>query len=334
MGEFDNLTSPSGPDRALSCGLTPSLLGLGGAAIGNLFTAVDEDAALDTVRSALDAGMSYLDTAPHYGLGISEQRYGRVLGEVPRDSYVLSTKVGRLLRPLAPGERAPDEGYVSGPPLKRVWDFSRDGIRRSLEESLGRLGLDGVDIVYLHDPDDFEQEVYASGFPALAELRDEGVVRAIGAGMNQTAMLARFVRRLDLDVVLVAGRYTLLDQSALGELLPACAEHGVGAVIGGAFNSGLLADPSSGRYDYAAAPPDLVRRARDIEEVCARHGVSLPSAALQFPLGHPAVVSVLVGARSPNEVRANARAFAGRVPAALWDQLRSAGLLQADVPTP
>jgi D-threo-aldose 1-dehydrogenase len=323
-----------GPGRALRGGLTPSALGLGGAAIGNLFEAVDEEAALSTVRCALACGMRYLDTAPHYGLGLSERRFARVLGGLARDSYVLSTKVGRLLRPLAPGEAVPDEGFVSGPPLKRVWDFSRDGIRRSLEESLERLGVDRVDIVYLHDPDDFEDEVYATGFPALAELRDEGVVRAIGAGMNQVGMLTRFVRRLDIDVVLVAGRYTLLDQSAMTELLPACVQRGVGAVVGGAFNSGLLADPSSGHYDYAQAPPQLVRRAQAMEAVCAVHGVSLPAAALQFPLGHPAVVSVVVGARSPEEVTAGARAFAGPVPPALWHDLRAAGLLDAGVPVP
>lgn len=323
-----------GPGRTLRGGLTPSALGLGGAAIGNLFEAVDEDAALSAVRCAIACGMRYLDTAPHYGLGLSERRYARVLGELTRDSYVLSTKVGRLLRPLAPGETVPDEGYVSGPPLKRVWDFSRDGIRRSLEESLDRLGVDRVDIVYLHDPDDFEDEVYATGFPALAELRDEGVVRAIGAGMNQVEMLTRFVRRLDIDVVLVAGRYTLLDQSALTELLPACEERGVGAVVGGAFNSGLLADPSSGHYDYAQAPPELVHRAQAMQDVCAVHGVSLPVVALRFPLGHPAVVSVLVGARSPDEVTAAARAVAGTVPPALWDDLRAARLLDPGVPVP
>lgn len=329
------MTAPAvGPGRALRGGLTPSALGLGGAAIGNLFSVVDDEAALATVRRALDRGLRYVDTAPHYGLGVSEQRCGRVLGALPRDSYVLSTKVGRLLRPLAPGESAPGEGYVGGPALKRVWDFSRDGIRRSLQESLERLGVDRVDIAYLHDPDDFEDDVYATGFPALAELRDEGVVRAIGAGMNQVEMLTRFVRRLDLDVVLVAGRYTLLDQSALTELLPACREHGVGAVVGGAFNSGLLADPASGRYDYAQAPADLVRRARAMEEVCARHDTPLTGAALRFPLGHPAVCSVVVGARSPDEVDSNVGAFTDPVAPALWDELRSAGLLGADVPVP
>jgi D-threo-aldose 1-dehydrogenase len=323
------------PGRPLSCGLALSALGFGGAAIGGLFEAVDEDQAHRTVRRALDLGLRYLDTAPHYGRGISELRLGEALRGVPRDTYVISTKVGRLLRPLDPGESAPDEGYAQGLALKRVWDFSRDGVLRSVQESLERLGLDRIDIVYLHDPDDFEAQVYETGFPALAELRAQGTVRAIGAGMNQAAMLARFVRRLDFDVVLVAGRYTLLDQSALADLLPACLERQVGVVVGGAFQSGLLADPSpQAHYDYGPATPDLVRRALEMQAVCAAHGVSLPAAALQFPLGHPAVVSVLVGARSVAEVEQNAQAFTTPVPPQVWAQLRSAGLLAPDVPAP
>jgi D-threo-aldose 1-dehydrogenase len=321
--------------RPLTGGLVLPALAFGGAAIGGLFEAVDEDQAQRTVRRALELGLRYLDTAPHYGLGVSERRIGEALVRVPRDSYVLSTKVGRLLRPLEPGEQAPDEGYASGLALKRVWDFSRDGVLRSVEESLERLGLERVDIVYLHDPDDFEGQVYETGFPALAELRAQGVVRAIGAGMNQAEMLARFVRRLDLDVVLVAGRYTLLDQSALSDLLPACLERDVGVVVGGAFQSGLLADPSpDSHYDYGPAPSHLVRRALEMQAVCEDHGVALPSAALQFPLGHPAVVSVLVGARSVNEVEQNVRAFTTPVPDQVWAQLRSAGLLGDSIPVP
>lgn len=321
--------------RPLSCGLALSALGFGGAAIGGLFEAVDDDQAHRTVRRALDLGLRYLDTAPHYGLGVSERRLGEALRDVPRDTYVLSTKVGRLLRPLEPGETAPDEGYAGAPALKRVWDFSRDGVLRSVQESLERLGLDRLDIVYLHDPDEFEAQVYETGFGALAELRSQGVVRAIGAGMNQAAMLARFVRRLDLDVVLVAGRYTLLDQSALEDLLPACLERDVGVVVGGAFNSGLLADPSAqAHFDYGPAPPDLVRRALDMQAVCEAHGVALAAAALQFPLGHPAVASVVVGARSVSEVEDNARAFTTPVPDDVWAQLRSAGLLDDGIPVP
>ncbi len=316
-------------------GLVPSALAFGGAPLGGLYEPVSDDEAQLTVTRALELGLRYVDTAPHYGLGISERRLGRALRGVPRDSYLVSTKVGRLLRPLAPGETVPDEGYVGAPALKRVRDYSRDGIRRSIEESLERLGLDRVDIVYLHDPDDFEAEVYETGYPALAELRSQGVIGAIGAGMNQAEMLARFVERLDLDVVLLAGRYSLLDQIALGELLPACADRGVAVVVGGALNSGLLADPTpDARYDYARAPRDLVDRAAKMQAVCARHGVPLIAAALQFPLGHPAVAAVLVGARSAQEIDDNARAFATPVPSALWEELRSTGLLAGEVPVP
>ncbi len=327
---------PIGAGRRLgSAALIPSALSFGGAPLGGLYEEVDDDQAARAVERALALGVNYIDTAPHYGLGLSERRVGRVLRALPRASYVLSTKVGRLLRTREPGEAVPDEGFAGAAQLKRVWDFSRDGILRSLEESLERLGLDRVDILYLHDPDEFEVEVYESGYPALAELRSQGVVAAIGAGMNQAEMLARFVRRLDLDVVLLAGRYSLLDQRALCELLPACDERGVGVVVGGALNSGLLANPSpEGRYDYGPAPPELVDRAVEMRELLARHEIPLLAAALQFPLGHPAVASVLVGARSTEEVDENVRAFTTPVPQQAWEELQESGLLAAEVPVP
>jgi len=316
-------------------GLSVSALALGTAPLGNLYSALTDQEAEATVRSALARGLSYVDTAPHYGLGLAERRVGRVLASMPRDAFVLSTKVGRLLRSLAEGETADPEGFVDVPPCKRVWDFSRDGVRRSLEESLERLGLDRVDVVLLHDPDDHEREAREQAFPALAELRDQGVVRAIGAGMNQAEMLARFVHDLDLDLVLVAGRYTLLDQRALEALLPACAVRGVAVVVGGAFNSGLLADPRPGAtYDYVPAPAALVARAARIGKVCARHGVPLRAAALAFPYGHPAVTSVLVGARSAAEVEDDVALYATPVPRELWDELVSESLLPAHVPVP
>jgi D-threo-aldose 1-dehydrogenase len=316
-------------------GLTVSALSLGTAPLGNLFVPVAEEDADVTVTAALEAGLTYVDTAPHYGLGLAERRLGRALAGRPRDGFVLSTKVGRLLRPPTPGQATDAKEFVGGPPGRRVWDFSGDGVRRSLEESLERLGLDRVDVVFLHDPDDHEREVYEQAFPALAELRAQGVVGAIGAGMNQAEMLTRFVRDLDLDVVLVAGRWSLLDQRALAELLPACAARGVAVVVGGVFNSGLLADPRPGAtFDYTPAPPELVARAEALAAVCARHGVPLRAAALAFPFGHPAVTSVLVGARSAAEVRDDVAMYGLPVPDDLWAELTAGGLLPAHVPTP
>jgi D-threo-aldose 1-dehydrogenase len=316
-------------------GLRVSALSLGTAPLGNLFAPVAEEDAAAAVRSALEAGLTYVDTAPHYGLGLAERRLGRLLAGLPRDRFVVSTKVGRLVRPLAPGETADPEGFADTPPAKRVWDFSGDGVRRSLEESLERLRLERLDIVLVHDPDDHEREAYEQAFPALAELRDQGAVTAIGAGMNQAEMLTRFVRDLDLDVVLVAGRYSLLDQGALAELLPTCAARGTAVVVGGVFNSGLLADPRPGAtFDYAPAAPELVDRAVRLAEVCARHGTSLRAAALAFPFGHPAVTSVLVGARSAAEVEDAVTSFERPVPDALWADLVASGLLPDHVPTP
>ncbi|MGB9183286.1 MAG: aldo/keto reductase [Solirubrobacteraceae bacterium] len=312
-----------------------SPLAFGGAAIGGLYEAVSEEQAQSTVSRALEVGLRYLDTAPHYGLGLSERRLGRALRGRPRDSYVLSTKVGRRLEPLGPGETVSPEGFATSAPLKRVWDFSRDGILRSMQESLERLGVDRIDILYLHDPDAFEPDVYATAYPALAELRAAGVVGAIGVGMNQAEMLTRLVCRLDLDLVLVAGRYTLLEQSALDELLPACLERGVGVIAAAPFHGGVLAGPEPGAlYNYRPAPPGLVRRATRMQAVCARHGVPLTAAALQFALGHPAVISVLVGARSVQEVDENARAFTTAIPPDAWDELKAERLLGAELPVP
>ena len=290
--------------------------------LGILFAPGPVEDATASVRAALEAGLTYVDTAPHYGLGLAERRLGRLLAGLPRDRFVVSTKVGRLVRPLAPGETADPEGFADSPPAKRVWDLSGDGLRRSLEESLERLGLDRVDIVLVHDPDDHEREAYEQAFPALIELRDQGVVAAIGAGMNQAEMLTRFVRDLDIDVVLVAGRYSLLDQRALAELLPTCAARGTGVVVGGVFNSGLLADPRPGAtFDYAPAPAELVDRAARLAEVCARHRTPLRAAALAFPFGHPAVTSVLVGARTAAEVEDAVSCFRRPVPEVLWADL-------------
>lgn len=298
-----------------------SELGLGGAAVGGLYTPVDAETARATVARAYEAGIRYFDTAPHYGVGESERHMGAALRG--RDDFVLSTKVGRLLRPRRPGEDPDLQGFVPGPDLVREWDFTADGVRRSLESSLERLGLDHVDVVYIHDPDDHEEQVYATAYPALARLREEGVIRAIGAGMNQSAMLTRFVRRLDLDVVLCAGRYTLLEQPAAADLLPACEERGTSVVIGGVYNSGLLIDPKPGApYDYAPAPEPVITRARAVAEICTAHGVPLPAAALAYVRRHPAVASVLVGCRSPQEVDETVAYWRTPIPDTLWDDLR------------
>ncbi|WP_326770278.1 aldo/keto reductase [Streptomyces sp. NBC_01591] len=310
-------------------------LSFGAAAIGNLFTAVEPARATAAVDAAWDEGIRYFDTAPHYGLGLSERRLGEALRDRPRDSYVLSTKVGRLLDPLPADAVAagggPDglsEGFAVPATHRRRWDFSADGVRRSIEDSLERLGLDRIDIAYLHDPDDHAEAAFHEAYPALEKLRAQGVVGAIGAGMNQTAMLTRFLRDTDVDVVLCAGRYTLLDQSALDELLPEAAARGRSVVVGGVFNSGLLADPHPGAtYDYTAAPLSLLDRALRIKAVTEGHGVPLRAAALHYPLAHPAVAGVLVGTRSPDEVRDAAALLRHEIPDELWDELRAEGLL-------
>jgi D-threo-aldose 1-dehydrogenase len=318
---------------------TPPLteLSLGCSQLGNLHHAMDDDTAGAIVDAAWDTGVRYFDTAPHYGLGLSERRLGAALATRPRRDYVLSTKVGRLLEPLAAVRGQDTHGFAVAATHRRVWDFSRDGVRRSLEESLQRLGLHRVDIVYLHDPDDHFEQVLAAGYPALEELRDEGVVAAIGAGMNQAPMLTELARNTDVDLLMLAGRYTLLEQGALDDLLPVCEHRGIGVVVAGVFNSGLLAreePPEDATYNYARAPADVLDRARRIAEVCERHGTTLPEAAIAFPLGHPAVVSVCVGARSPGQVRRNAGGRVAEIPPDLWDELREERLLHAGAPVP
>ncbi len=323
--------------RTLGRGTVPvTRLAFGAAGIGNLFSEVGDDQAQAAVRAAWDAGVRYFDTAPHYGLGLSERRLGEALRQYPRTQYTVSTKVGRLLRPVAPPYGSDlENGFAVPADHRRVWDFSAAGVRASLEQSLTRLGLDRIDVVYLHDPDDHGQAAFDTAYPELERLRAEGVVGAIGAGMNQAAMLTRFVRDTDVDVVLLAGRYTLLDQGGLAELLPEAQRREVSVVVGGAFNSGLLADPAPGAtFDYTAAPQELLERALRIKAVCERHGVPLRAAALQFPLGHRAVAGVLVGTRSAHEAVDAAAMMDHPVPDALWATLKSEGLLGADVPVP
>ncbi|MGW0610647.1 aldo/keto reductase [Streptomyces sp. NPDC002788] len=322
-------------NRLGGSGVEVSALSFGAAAIGNLYSEVGEAQAHEAVEAAWQRGIRYFDTAPHYGLGLSERRLGAALRDRPRDQYTISTKVGRRLEPSDGTRDDLANGFAVPATHRRVWDFGADGIRRTLEASLERLGLDRVDVVYLHDPDDHAEAAFREGYPALEQLRSEGVVGAIGVGMNQTEMLTRFVRDTDVDVVLCAGRYTLLDQSALTDLLPAARERGTSVVIGGAFNSGLLANPEPGaKYDYTVAPSELVQRALRLKSVAERHGTTLRAAALAFCAAHPAVASVLVGARSAHEVRDCAHQFAARVPAGLWQDLRAERLLPDGVPVP
>ncbi|MBY8848453.1 aldo/keto reductase [Saccharothrix sp. MB29] len=292
-------------------------LGVGGGPLGNLYTPVSDEDAFAALEAAWDAGVRYFDTAPHYGLGLSERRLGEFLRGRPRNSFVVSTKVGRLLEPSSAGGDDLANGFAVPATSRRVWDFGADGVRRSLESSLERLGLDRVDVVYLHDPDDHWERAASSAVPALVSWREQGVVDAVGVGMNQWELPARFVRETGADVVLLAGRYTLLDRSG-APLLDLCAERGVPVVAAGVFNSGLLA--GGGTYDYRTAPPGPVARARQ-SPGCASGTVALPSAAVRFPLRHPAVVSVLVGVRTAEEVRANAAALSADVPDGLWEAL-------------
>jgi D-threo-aldose 1-dehydrogenase len=313
--------------RALGRGPDLTEVGLGSSALGNLFHETTDADGLDAVELAWAGGIRYFDTAPHYGLGLAESRLGRALMTMPRDEYVISTKVGRLLVPTP--ERASeldDDGFVVPAATRRVWDFSRDGILRSVDASLDRLGLDDVDILYLHDPDDHWDEASTTGVDALVELREQGVTRAIGAGMNQSAMLTEFVRRCDIDVVMLAGRYTLLDQSALDDLLPLALERGVGVVAAGIYNSGLLAQaevPDDAHFEYRTAPPELVARARELADLCGRYGVTLPDVALQFPLRHPAVVSVAMGTRTGQESLAGLERYRVTIPDELWSELEA-----------
>jgi D-threo-aldose 1-dehydrogenase len=319
------------PVRSLRTGHQLTELGLGAAQFGNLFTETTDDESLHAVRAATEEGIRYLDTAPHYGLGLSERRLGNALRTTTRQGVVISSKVGRLLVDSPDtAHRLDDDGFVVPAAKRRVWDFSREGILRSVEESLARLGTDRLDIAYLHDPDDHWEAASTSGMAALSELRDQGVVGAIGAGMNQAAMLAEFVRRTDVDVVMVAGRLTLLDQSALDDLLPLARARGVGVVAAAVYNSGLLSSATvdvSAPYDYGAAPRSVVERATRIAAVCERHGVELPTAAVQYPLRHPAVTSVVTGMRTEEHVRSNVARYRAVVPEALWEELHFAGLV-------
>jgi D-threo-aldose 1-dehydrogenase len=297
-------------------------LGIGGGPLGGLFEPVSEETATAVVERAWDRGIRLFDVAPLYGHGRAERFVGAVLQRKPRDEFVLSTKVGRLLRSSAAGQAS---AFAETEGVGPVFDFSALGIRSSLAESLERLGLDRIDVVLVHDPEEHLEQAVHEAAPELARLRDDGVVGAIGVGTNSCDTALRFVRETDVDCVLLANRITLLDDSGASEVLPLCAERGVPVIAGGVFNSGLLANPrGDGRYEYRRAPDAIRRRALALEGVCERHGVSLASAAVQYPLRQAAVAAVLVGVRSVDEVDANVGAFAADLPDALWDELRDA----------
>jgi D-threo-aldose 1-dehydrogenase len=306
-------------------GVGVTVLGFGGSTVGNLYRPVDDDTADAAVAAAWDRGIRYFDTAPHYGLGLSERRLGRALQGRPRDEYTLSTKVGRLLapNPSPTGSDLETGGFAVPDDLMRVRSYSRDGVLRSIEASLDRLGLDRIDVVYVHDPEDHMQPAIAEAVPALVELREQGVIGAVGAGMNYVEPLRRFVAETDVDVLMVAGRWTLVDQSA-ERLLEESVDAEVGIVAAAPFNSGLLArrEPAEdAMFDYDRAPADVLEAARACARVCEAHGTELPAAALQFPLHHQAVVSVVTGMRTPEHVDLNVSWMTTEIDERLWAEL-------------
>jgi D-threo-aldose 1-dehydrogenase len=308
-------------------------LGYGAANVGNLFRPLSDDEAWAVLDAAWESGIRFYDTAPHYGLGLSERRLGAFLQTKPRDEYVLSTKVGRLLRPNpdhAGGLDTANDFHVPDD-LQRVWDFSADGIRTSLDESRERLGIERLDLLYLHDPERHDLDLaLAEALPALEQLRAAGEVTAVGIGSMVSEALAAAVRSADLDLVMVAGRYTLLEQPAAVDVLPACRERGTGIVAASVFNSGLLAADvprRDGRYEYGQLPDELWDRLVRIAEVCAAHDVPLPAAAIRYPLQSDAVRSVVVGGSRPEQLRQNAEHAAREIPAALWEELAAEGLI-------
>ena len=327
-------------------GLTVTTLGFGGAPLSGFRASVTERQGVDTLLAAYANGVRYFDTAPLYGFGRSEHIFGQALRTLDRDSFVLSSKVGRWMSPKPDNEDVPGwrKGGLS---FKPTFDYSRDGTLRSLEQSLLRLGLNRIDIVHIHDVDVWThgtpgaadqrfKETMAGCFPALAELRSAGIIKAIGVGLNESAMSLRFVREADVDCVMLAGRYTLLEQGALDDLLPVCEQKGVSILTAGPFNSGILATGAvpGALYNYQPAPVPIMDRVRLLEGVCQRHNVDLATAALQFPLAHPSVVSMVAGGISPDEVEQNAARMSVRIPAAFWSELKKQGLITPSAAVP
>lgn len=307
-------------------------VGFGGAPLGGLYARVSQSQAHATLQAAWACGLRYFDTAPLYGCGVSEQRLGNFLCGMPRDSFVISTKAGRVLVPRTNAEDTSGSlgQFFVDSPYTAAFDFSAGAIRRGVEQSLSRLKLEKIDIVYLHDPDDHLEEAISCAYPALCKLREEGLVRAIGAGTNRTQPLAKLIEACDLDVIMLAGRYTLLDTSAADLVLPLCKQRGIGVVAAGIFNSGILAQDdlsTAATYDYQPAGDGVVRRARRLSEIARAFGVDLRTAAIAFTLREPAIDSIVLGMRSAQEVRENVGAANAGVPEDLWEALAAEALL-------
>ena len=321
-------------------------LGFGGAPLGDLYAKLNEDQALTAVRTAYECGVCLFDTAPLYGYGLSEHRFGHVLRQLPRDSFILSTKVGRWLKPEAV-EKINRGQWAGGLDFQPVYDYSYDGVMKEVEQSMQRLGMNRVDILLIHDvdvwthgtrerTDRYFKQAMEGAYRAMDELRSSGAVKAIGVGVNEADMCARFAKAGDFDCMLLAGRYTLLEQGALDDFLPLCVEKDIGIMLGGPFNSGILASgPVPGaKYNYNNASTEILERVGRIQAVCQRHGVPLAAAAIQFPLGHPKISAIIPGAVSSAEVQRNAELITQAIPLDLWAELRHEGLLREDAPLP
>lgn len=343
----ENAAATGFPTRALRTGVELSTLGFGGAPLGELFVHVSESQAQDTLKAAWDAGIRYYDTAPFYGYGKSEHRLGHFLRQQDRSEFVLSTKVGRVLSATRNLDTFDRGFWVGSLPFEHRFDYGYDGIMRSWEDSLQRLGLSSIDLLLIHDLDSFFHDsedrfsahlsrLVTSGWRALDELRTQGLVKAVGAGLNRRGALPRLLDAVDLDFCIVAMPYTLLDQGILDDEFPLCAESDVRVVIGSVFASGILvAGPVEGAtYAYAPAPPQIIEKARRIEAVCKRHDVPLPAAAMQFPLAHPIVAAIIPGAMDPSHIATNTGWFSRKIPDDLWTELKAERLLREDAPTP
>ena len=306
----------------LKSGLQIPEFGIGTSPFGGLFASVSESAVADVISTSMEMGLNYFDTAPHYGMGSAEVRLGRNINHLPRSSFVVSTKVGRL---IVPSEKADDPGWEnSTAAVERIFDFSAAGIERSLLESLERLKMESVEMIFIHDPDGAADQAISEAYPVLERLRAEGIVKTIGIGITSNEIPTRFINETDIDVVLIALKYTLLDQSAGAELLPTALRKGVSVIAGGVFNSGILTNPKAGAtFNYEPASPEVLARAQKIEKFFVDRGVSLAQAALQFPMQHPAISAILVGCRSADEVTTNVALYNKEIDLQIWSEFDS-----------